>query len=203
MAELRHDEVAAVVRRATEIEALNRQLSATDAEIAEFIRAAEEAVISRDATLQALRERLHFKPEAYKPGQIVFAESGDGRMYPARVLEVGDADVSIRFASGSEAKVGFAKLRPFTLCPGEKIEYNSPSFFTWVTGEIVRVHLDGGSVTASYACIEETLPLERIRMAQPKPEIPFRDKAFVWGVGVVTGAVGICLGTMLGWVIFR
>ncbi len=203
MAELEHqEEVAAVIRRATEIEEQTRHIAASDDEIAQFVRAAEEMGLSRDATLQALRERLHYSADAYDEGKLVFAKSGDGRYYPAKLLKKGSNEADVRFSTGGEASVSLSALRPFSITPGVKLEYNSPTFMTWTTGDVVRVNPDTGSVTVTCYYVEETMPLERIRLPLEKPESA-KHRAELWAVGLTSGLSGAVLGALALWLLRR
>jgi hypothetical protein len=204
MADLRNEPfLREVIERATEIEVQTQHLAASDEELGQFLKASEEAGISRDATLQALRERLDFKPEAYKEGQLVFARSQDERFHPARIASVDADGATVRYLNGGEARVPMAGLRPFALGPGQRLEYNSPSWAMWVTGEVVRVNLEGGSVTLTTWGVEETVPLERLRSPKLGSSAGLKDMSAVVGYSIVSFLAGGVGGAILMWLLRR
>lgn len=64
-----------VVRRAQEIQDQTQLMLEPNPDLEQYVKAAEEAGIHRDATMQALRERLSLPVEMFKPGEYVFAKS--------------------------------------------------------------------------------------------------------------------------------
>lgn len=166
-------------------------------EYAELIRAAEEAGIARDATLQALRERMSLPAEAFEPGTKVFARSADGHFYAATLEKVEGRTAKLRFVNGSEHMLDVTDLRMFSLTPGQKIWFHSPSYMVWVQGEVVRFNRDSGSVTLTAWYQEETVPLEKIRLAKDRIALPNRDKLQLWGIGIACAVTGGLAGAVI------
>lgn len=195
--ELHDDEVRAVVQRAHEIDQQTQSMVAARAEVEQYLRAAEEAGLSRDATLQALRERLDFPLTHPEPNQIVFAKSGDGRFYLARVQAVGPVGVEVRYFNGAEATLPVTDLQPLNLSPGTKLEYQSGSWSMWVTGEVMNYNRDANSVTMNYWGQHETVTLDRVRISPPKAgQWDATAQAWLWGT-----LIGLASGGAIGWLI--
>lgn len=160
--ELSQAELTEVLRRASEIEAATH--SGTGG-LEEYVRAAEEAGISREATLYALRERFGFVTDMPSQGEMVFARSADGHHYAASVVSVEGNLAKVRFVNGSEAKVSLVDIRDFGLTPGQKLSAQSSGM--WFDSEVIRYNVEARSVTVNMWGSEETLPLEKVRMRKP------------------------------------
>jgi len=186
-----------VLRRAQEIEAQSNLLLRPDQEVDAFVKAAEEAGIARDAVMQALRERLGYVPEELAPDTQVFAKSADGAFYVAKVLEVKGRSVRVRFLSGSDHTVDITDVRSFSLSPGQKIQYLSPSYFMWVTGELIRFNRDVGSVTGSCWGHEEVLTLDKVRMPKEVAPKAGSDATKAAIIAAVSGLIGTGIGAAL------
>jgi len=200
MAELNHaNEVSEVIRRASEIDDQTRLLAASDRDIAEFVAAAEEAGISRDATLQALRERLEYVREAYAGGQLCFAMSADGRSYVARILSLEADSAKVRFMSGGEVQLSVSQLRPLQLGPGHRLEYQSPSMKMWLTTDVVRYNADTQAVSFNYWGTEETVPLDQVRL----PRTPKAEELTARATNIAIGIASALGGGVLGALVMR
>lgn len=185
-----------VIRRAQEISEQTTLIFEPHPDIEQYIQAAEEAGISRDATMQALRERLDFPVRAFQPGELVFALSGDERFYVAKIVQIEGRQAQIRFLSGSDHHCEASDLRRFSLMPGQKVQYNSPTHHLWVSGKLEGFNRDANSITATWGGVSETLPLDKIRLpregqTQQAPAIP------LWVVGVASGLGGGIVGAIL------
>ena len=119
---------ADLLRRAQEIDEQTRLMLEPYPEYTELIHAAEEAGIARDATLQALRERMSLPVQAFEPGTKVFAKSADGHFYAATLEKIQGRTAHIRFVNGSEHVADMTDLRLFSLTPGQRVQFHSPSF---------------------------------------------------------------------------
>ena len=194
---------ADLLRRAHEIDEQTRLMLEPYPEHTELIRAAEEAGIARDATLQALRERMSLPVQAFEPGTKVFAKSADGHFYAATLEKMQGRTAHIRFMNGSEHAVDMTELRMFSLTPGQRVQFHSPSYSIWVMAEIVRVNRDSGSVTVNAWYQEETVPLEKIRLSKERPSLAIGDrtKLLIFGIGGLVG--GGILGSVLTWLLTR
>lgn len=172
--QLSQEELTEVLRRAQEIETSSHHMHGG---LEEYVAAAEEAGISREATLMALRERLGVPLSLPCEGEMVFAKSGDSHYYIATVTKVEDRLVHCRFMNGSDSKVALGDLREFNLNPGQKLNYQSSGM--WWDAEIVRYNSEARSVTLNMWGSEETVPLERVRIRQPS-NIELGKSAGIW-----------------------
>jgi hypothetical protein len=159
--QLSQEELTEVLRRAQEIDSASHSISG----IEEYVTAAEEAGVSREATLLALRERLGVPIALPTVGEMVFAKSSDGHFYTATVQNVGDKLVSVRFMNGSDAKVPIGEIREFALNPGQKLNYHSNGM--WWDAEIVRFNSEARSITMNLWGAEETVTLDKVRIRKP------------------------------------
>lgn len=191
------EEATSVLRRAQEIHEQTGLLLQPRPEIEELVRAAEEAGIARDATMQALRERLSLPAETLEEGTRTFAKCPDGAYYASRVVEVSGRKATVRFMSGGESLVDVTDLRPLSLPPGLRLQYHSPIYSMWTGGQVVRVNLEGGSITVNCWGQEETVPLEKVRLPRERAPIEYTDRARLTFVGLVSALVGTGIGAAL------
>lgn len=192
---LEHNELSEILRRAQEIESH----SPSDAAVSgyqDYIEAAEEAGISREATLQALRERLGLPVATPEAGQLVYAKSADGHFYPARIQSAEGQTFKVRFMNGSEASKPMADLRDLSFTPGLKLNYQSPSSGGWWTGDLVRFNETAQTVTINCWGSEETVPLDQIRLKTINPNTV---NAQTWMLRISQWVVAGGLGFALGW----
>lgn len=189
--------VADVLRRAQEIDSQTQLMLEPYPEYTELIRAAEEAGIARDATLQALRERMSLPAQAFEAGQKVFARSADGHFYAATLERIEGRVAHLRFVNGSEHQADMTDLRLFGLTPGQKVHYHSSSYGMWIQAEVVRFNRDSGSVTLTAWYQEETVPLEKVRVNREGNPIKLGDQAKFWLVGGIALVAGGGLGAAI------
>lgn len=189
--------VADVLRRAQEIDIQTHLMLEPYPEYTELIRAAEEAGIARDATLQALRERMSLPAQAFEPGQRVFARSADGHFYAATLERIEGRTAHLRFVNGSEHQADMTDLRLFSLTPGQKVHFHSPTYSMWIQAEVVRFNRDSGSVTISAWYQEETVPLEKVRLNREGPTFKLQDTAKYWLIGGISLLAGTGIGAAI------
>jgi hypothetical protein len=200
------EQVGEVLRRAQEIQDQTAHLAASNAEIEQFVVAAEESGLSRDATLQALRERLTYKPDVYKENDFVFAKSADSRYYVARVLSAKDGVARVRYSMGGEDDVSFADLKVFSMVPGRRVTYFSPGNQWWFEGEVVKVDLAAEKVTMNLWGTTETVRFDKIRLAPKsltKSVVDFKATTTLWAVGLAAGIGGGLVGAAIALVLRR
>ena len=188
---------AELLRRAQEIDEQTRLMLQPYPEYTELIHAAEEAGIARDATLQALRERMSLPVQAFEPGTKVFAKSADGHFYAATLEKIQGRTAHIRFVNGSEHIADMTDLRMFSLTPGQKVQFHAPSYGMWVMAEIVRFNRDSGSVTVNAWYQEETVALEKLRLGKERGSAPIGSHAKLWIVGAAALIAGTGLGVLI------
>lgn len=204
MAEETREDLAEVLRRAEEIKDQTGLLLEHDPETRSYILAAEEAGIPRDATIQALRERLIVPIQSFKDGAYVFAASEDGHFYVAiyEGMEYGKAKV--KFVSGADHVADLRDLRMFSLTPGRSIDFHYPDLGMWCEGKVQAYDADKKKVRVTYWGIEDTwLPLTKIRLRKEKKPGSVSDKARLWAIGVGAGVGGSVLGALLTWLLTR
>ncbi|MEQ1821500.1 MAG: hypothetical protein ABL949_03235 [Fimbriimonadaceae bacterium] len=194
---LEQNELTEILRRAQEIQATPLTVDPISG-YQEYIDAAEEAGISREATLQALRERLGLPVSTPVSGQLVFAKSADGHFYPARIQSAEGHNFKLRFMNGSEATKPMTDLRELSFTPGLKLNYSSPSSGGWWTGDFVRYNQDAQTVTVTCWGHEETVPLDQIRLKATNPSTVSAQlwiiRASQW---LLAGGVGFALAWFL------
>src|SRR5688500_18898375 len=102
LTQLTETELAETVQRAREIADQGRELATPEARYEDYIHAAEEVGIPREAMLQAIRERVLVPGENLEEGQIVFAPSADGFWYPAELKTLGEQTSTVHFVTGAD-----------------------------------------------------------------------------------------------------
>lgn len=197
---LSDEELADVVRRAHEIQSLQGRLDGTRGSIEEYVRAAEETGVPREAMLQALNERFAFLTREIENGQLVFAKSGDGRQYPAKVIAVTGDAVSVRFLNGGEGIVGRHELADANFAPGTDYEYLSPSYMVHMKAPVARYDRDAMTVTFNNWGTEETVPLAKVRTLRPKKAA---GTISPWILTVAVSAGTGILGAIAMWIAMR
>jgi len=186
-----------VILRAQEISAqTNLMLTPDHPEVEEYIRAAEEAGIPREATIQALRERLAFPLEAFTVGENVFALSADGRHYVAKLLSLEGRQAKVHFLSGSDHVCDVTDLRLFSLTPGQKLNYFSKKHQMRVHGRLENYDRDGEIATFHCMGISETIPIGEIRLPL---DVPAKKSGPIplWLIGVASALGGGIVGAIL------
>lgn len=186
-----------VVKRAQEIQDQTQLMLEPHPDLEQYVRAAEEAGIHRDATMQALRERLSFPIEQFKPGEYVFAKSADGFYYAAVLHHIEGRKAKVEFISGSEHFCDAADLRLFSLTPGQKIGYFSKSSGMWWEGQLSKFSREKKQITVSSWGENETVPLEKVRLPRDVQVLPMSFRAKMWAVGVASALSGGVIGAIL------
>ncbi len=195
---LNQEELAQVVQRAHEIESVQERLEATDNTIDDYVSAAGEMGISEAAMRQALEERFAFIVGEIEEGTLVFAKSGDGRSYPAKVKSVGEKAIDVEFLNGGSATVSRHELQEANFSPGTRFSYYSPMNMSYINGAVVSVNRTALTATFNTWGIEETVPLSKVRINKPSnfPKLEFKTWMLIAG-GVLSGGVIGALITMV------
>ncbi len=188
-----------VLRRAQEIDA-----GAHDSpDLEAYIQAAEEAGISREATTQAIRERLGYPISAAKLGEFVFARSADGHYYAAKVDSTAEKTARVRFMNGAIAELPLSDLREFTVLPGQKVNYLSPSGGYWANGTVVSFNADAQVVTLEVWGASESVSLDKVRQLGQNMRMGVTAKANEWAIRFWWLFGGVGLGFLLDRLIMR
>lgn len=187
------EELSDVLRRAQEID--SNQGNSTDMEA--YVQAAEEAGISREATMQAIRERLGYPLSAAKLGDFVFARSADGHYYAAKVGSTSDKSARVRFMNGAEIEMPLSDLREFNLMPGQKLNYLSPSGGYWANGTVSTFNPDSRVVVLESWGVSESVALDKVRLLGQNVGRGVRAKANEWVAKFWWLSGGVALGVLL------
>lgn len=203
---LTEEQIRDVLARAEEIHLKSADPEMGSAEIEAVVSAAEEAGLSREAILQALRERVALPMDPPQSGERVFAKSSDGKFYVADVVSVQSDLLRVRFVRGGETSVRLADIQPCTFLPGSKVVCPWPNWGWW-TCTVVSYNADKQKVKVTDGWgSHETFPISEVRLDPPKPQRPGgpmpRMKFFLvsLGAGLATGGV---LGGLITWLMMR
>lgn len=204
---LNQAELSETIRRAQAIAEQGRELSAPEGQYGDYLQAAEEMGVPREAMLQALRERMLIPSETLEVGQQVFAPSADGFWYVATLLSVSEHTARVRFLEGGEHTCAATDLRPLSLIPGRKLQGDIKDWGWWACialrhdpqKERVQVMHD------DWAGGKEWLPLRKLRLTRehvhPKREGEQRSETAVKNtllrVAALAGSAGLALGLLL------
>jgi hypothetical protein len=183
-----------MLARAEKIEAARNGELSLDEELRDVVAAAEEAGLSRESVLLAVREqRARERPP--EPGELVFAESVDGRHYAARVVAVAPGRVDVQFLKGSERCLEPAQVKRLELSPGSRAEVPWPGWGWW-NSEVVSYNAEGLTVTATDGMSRHTFPLSEIRLKRPASASQERMRALGTNVAFLLAGTGLGLAIM-------
>jgi hypothetical protein len=194
--ELSQEDLTDVLQRAQAIEV--HKVTAPDAhgDTEVFLRAAEEVGISREAVLQALREKLGHPLEGIAVGDRVFAKSADGAFYVATVAQTQSSTATVRFLNGSDHLLPLTDLRGFAILPGQKIQAKWPTW-GWCTVEVEKYDPEKEIVTATDGLKSRPFPLEEVRLPMQKTRRQQAISALLWRVGLISAGLGAAAGALL------
>ena len=195
-----------MLARAGEIQLHSEPGESQAAEIEAIVAAAEEAGLSREAVLQAMRERLHTVVQAPAVGTRVFATSADGKLYVADVTTATEQSVRVRFLKGGELDVPLGAIQPCSFLPGQRVVCPWLDWGWW-TCTVVSYDAEQGVIKASDGWgTTETFPITEVRLnpvraTRERKPIP-RLRFFLYSLA--TGAaLGGTLGCVATWLAFR
>ncbi|MBV6458580.1 MAG: hypothetical protein HONBIEJF_01712 [Fimbriimonadaceae bacterium] len=191
-----------VLARAEEID-MQRALRLEETnETNQLIQAAEEAGLSREAVLTALRERISLTEHPLSEGDLVFAQSADDRHYVAKVLSVEGGILHVQFLNGADSAVDRAKCRPFQAVPGSRMQAQWPGWGWWTCNVIAydsrnqKVQLsDGWSEQRWFHVSDVRLDLRKEGRGAPRGM-----QALIYAALMVGGGV---IGSLLTWLLTR
>jgi hypothetical protein len=201
IANLSQEEMQQVLRRAYELDYPEQTVANAPGDLDTFIRAAEESGISRESTLQALRERLGHPVEGLSEGNRVFAKSADGFYYVASVVELKGDRATVRFINGGDHTVPVTEIRGFSILPGQKLQVKWPNWGWW-TVRVESYNPDTGILKATDGGYTESFTLDSVRLRQESRRIP-RISTLLVRVAVIAGGLGIAIGAVLGRLVFH
>lgn len=191
-----------VLARAEEIDMQRAMRLEESNETNQLIQAAEEAGLSREAVMTALRERISLNEHPLAEGDLIFAKSADDRHYVARVQSVDGGILRVQFLNGSETTVERASCRPFQATPGSKMQAQWPSWGWWTCNVVTydarnqKVQLSDGWGEQQWFHISDVrLDLRKEGSSSPKRMQVLLYMALTLGGGV--------LGSIITWALTR
>lgn len=194
MNELEQSNLSELLQRAQEIE---RQTGLLTDEDRQILSAAEEAGLSRDATIQALRERINSSQELFEEGKLVFAKSADNHFYAARLTSIKGGNAAVRFLGSGDATVSLHDLRPFSMVPGTRMQFFIPSYGMWVEGQVTQYNSETLSVSLNYWGQQQSCPVDKIRLAAERKMEVWGNNSKLWAIGIASGLAGTAFGMLL------
>src|SRR5262249_27952963 len=145
-----------------------------------YLRAAEEAGISREAMWQALSERFLVPMETLKVGEIVFARGADEVLYVATVQEIaGPTSLVVEFMKGGQQRVALSDIRALGLIPGRQVQFEYDVVVpgiqnVWHTGKVVAYDAATQEATIAEGIGSYQVPLSKLRLKVEAPRVPLR-----------------------------
>lgn len=189
------DSLRLLLARAEEIETARKSELRLDQELESVVSAASEAGLSRESVLLALQEQ-QARERPPEVGELVFAESADGRSYVAKVVGFDMGRVDVQFLKGSERRLDLSQVKRLELSPGSRVEVPWPGWGWW-NSEVVSYNAEAMTVTATDGMSKHSFPVAEIRLKSPATASQERIRA-LW-----TNAAFLLAGTGLGIVIMR
>ena len=165
---LTDEEISQVVERAHEIHSLENRLVPSESQYEQYVKVAEEMGVPREAMMQALNERFAFLEETLNEGDFVFAKSGDGHYYVARINKVVESGARVQFLNGSHASVGLHDLRQASFTPGSSLDFLSKEYGMYIKGRCEQYNSAAQTVTVSAWAEEYTVPRSKVRLRKEK-----------------------------------
>lgn len=203
--QFRDEEIREVLTRADEIQQQENLDVEVGRHLQEVVAAAEESGLSRNAIMQAIRERQSVVGVPPKVGSLVFAPIQDDRLYVAEVAAIDGEIADIHMLGGSDLRVHISDLRPFQLLPGQKVRCNWPNWGWW-TGIVIRFDRENRFVRVSDGWgSEHTFPISEVYVqtenlkAKSRSEIRKRIAAWL----ITSFVAGASVGTLISWLIMR
>jgi hypothetical protein len=208
---LSETDLAQVVRRAQEIETGASLRFEDDPEVVATVNAMVESGISKDAAMQALKERLEPPAEEsmpllaeFAPEDMVWAASEDGWCYPARVMSRLGAEYKILYMTGSEGTVAGSTLKRFNIHPGLKVHILQSGM--WCEADVTSFNKVAQTLNANYYWTPVSVSMDAVKMKDKSREVPLpahlqniKDNLGVYiGVFATGGGLGFALAAILG-----
>lgn len=199
---LTEEQIRDALSRAEELHLRQALTDGGDPAIESVLSAAEEIGLSREAMMQALRERLDRPMHTPAPGERVFARSADGNFYVADVVEAELGKVRVRFLSGGEDVLTEEALQPCNFVPGAKVVVPWP-VWGWYKGDVVSYDAKKGKVLVSDGWNEKRFSISEVRL-QPRKEKGSNSRARLYWILISIGAaLGGPLGAVITWLLMR
>lgn len=207
MLEFTEEELTKTIRRAGQIAQQQESASSlqtTPESYEAYLRAAEEAGISREAMWLALSEQFMVPMDAMRVGELVFAPAADQSLYVATVKEVeGTTSLVVEFEAGGRQRVALADVRALALIPGREIEFAYDVVMAelpgiWRTGKVLAYDPAGRQATISLGAAAYEVPLSKLRLGRTKRRLPVRMRDFLLRAVFIAGGIGTGVGFLLG-----
>lgn len=193
------DRFRLILQRAEEIEATTGSGQEVTRADEQLIAAAEEAGLSREAVMQALRERFALENVHLQVDSLVYAESSDLYFYPAKIISIEGDLVRVTFMNGGEHTVRRVAIRPFTMLPGQMVNVPWPNWGWW-NSKVISFDREQMKVRVTDSLgTELTVPISETRI---KPEVPMSELRERWKAWLTYVAISLGSGA-LGALIMR
>jgi len=190
-----HDQIRQLLTRAQEIQ--HQQLTGDEAEteVDMIVAAAQETGLSREAVMQALRERTNLAERPVEAETLVFALGGGKHFHAAKVRRVEDGLVTVKFLSGAEVTLPRSDIKPFNMIPGQKVSCPWPNWGWWNStvlsydDENQKVYVTDGWGD------NQTFHISDIRIATESPPLTARTSQWLIyaAVALTSGGIGALL----------
>lgn len=196
ISELSQEDLTTVIRRAQALEAEKLTTLEPQTNLETFVSAAEEMGISREAVMQALREKMGHPLEGIAPGDRVFAKSADGAFYMATVTALQNNAVTVHFMNGSDHTVALTDLRGPSILPGQKLQVNWPGWGWW-TVTVEKYNSQKEKVTATDGMSSKSFSLTEVRLPIERTKRELSVRALLFRTAIVSAGVGVAIGALL------
>lgn len=159
--------VREILARAEAIQAGQSLALEDPIEVEGLVSAAAEAGLSREAVVQALRERLSLTAPLVA-GELAFARSADGSSYVAKVEEASGHRARVRFLRGGQAEVSQSELVRFAPSPGLQLQAHYKDWGWW-NSTVLGYNEDANTLTVSDGLGSEyTFSTSEVRLPRPR-----------------------------------
>lgn len=167
--QLSPEELSTVLARAEEIQRQTAPKSESGVSAESMLEAAVEAGLSRVAVEQALLERLDFRAEPPKAGELVFAKSADGFYWVAMVLAADENGATVEFLNAGSMQAPLSDIMPCTFLPGQRVACQWKDWGWW-NSVVISYNPRTGKIRASDGWgSEEEFDISKVRLSPPKP----------------------------------
>ena len=189
------NEIRQLLTRAQEIQTQQLTGQEAETEVDMIVSAAQETGLSREAVMQALRERTNLSDRPVEAESLVFALGGGKHYHAAKVRRVEDGLVTVKFLSGAEVSLPRIQIKPFNMIPGQKVSCPWPDWGWW--NSTVLSYDDENQmvyVTDGWGD-NQTFHLSDIRIGPDNP--PRTGKTTLWlaftALALTSGGIGALL----------
>lgn len=190
-----HEQIRQLLTRAQEIQTHQLTGDEAEAELEQVVAAATETGLSREAVMQALRERTNLADRPIEHNALVFAPGAGKHLYVAQVKSVDEGLVSVKFLSGGEATFPKSQIRSLDMLPGKKLGCQWQGWGWW-NSTVLTFDAENKRVFATDGWGQnQFFSLSDVRLDQETDPQPGRARQWVFylAVSLGSGALGALL----------